>query len=228
MSSSFSCVCGWATGSTPYQFVHWDPVSLATLDSICSQHDWMCITFFRDPVDRFLSAFHELMKWEVHGFVNQFPELVLAANASVENRTRSFMRFVDLVVANPGIDSHVVPQVRFLQRASGKALAIRGGMSFFNIERSRQVLHRVLAGAVSTCSTHHQPVLFDMDKHDCFSDEWANRRNRSDTSYGLPQYVMRREQLTNITVRTIASLYREDYCFFGIPVPNEARDSIRC
>lgn len=188
--------------------------------------DNFCYTFWREPVDRFLSAYHELMKrtdngtnpwpagWEVATtHRGLFPlinaRLGLQRNATDDDKLDSFLKFWDLVHSGVLKDAHVQPQVDFLSLPGSSSLNM-SDIAYFEMSRGQEILPLIFCGSYARSGMDGAcPYHPDKMKHE---------RNRFSEWYGEPQYMIKESQLDDDVISSIVQFYCRDYCIFGIPV----------
>ena len=223
MMSELSDFCRNSTGSSGYLLRSWDQTKkLNSFHKLCSEN--VCYTFWRDPIERFLSGFHELMKrsesfkstlgsdWRNHMEHHWlFPllnaSLELPQNTTHQKKMSTLQSFWDLVKKGILIDGHIQPQTDFLSMAKGTFPAM-SDIVYFDMRRSKSLLPFLFCGAYSKYAAN-ESCPYTTGKID-------HSRNRFSTGYGLPQYTIHDSQLDMKFIDELTRYYRQDYCFFSI------------
>lgn len=182
-------------------------------------------TFVRDPVERFLSAYHE-----VHRIAAQRAKFggypVLSRWASNATRLRAFDEELANLHQHPlrrRNDPHYAQQVAFLVFSSGKRVSIDWiGRVPELVEGVRALLERVQGvdarkssrtGFLSMEEREYQRKTFGVEGQT--EEEYARARSRSSVGYGMRQYVVQAGELTRQQKEKVAKMYGNDYgCFF--------------
>lgn len=225
MMNELGKFCTKVTGKGGGFLKSWIPKErTSSFREFCSKN--FCYTFWREPVDRFLSAYHELMKrtgdgtnawpdgWQVatthEGLVPLIEaKLGLPEDASDEVKMRNFIEFWNLVETGILKDAHVQPQVHFLLGEGSSSLNM-SDFAFFDMRRAEDLLPMIFCGAYAWNGHEGScPYAAKKVQHD---------RNRFSEHYGRPQYMIKEEELSDAIIERIVKFYCKDYCHFGIPV----------
>jgi hypothetical protein len=204
--------CKVSTGKKPTGFASYNRDSrVASLEDICSQN--LCFTFWREPVNRYFSSYHEVMRRYDRGIYKRKKEsiqqILLPGNATMTQKVASFEKFLNLVETNELNDPHIRSQKKYLiNPKSGNA--VFPGLAVFELQRLFSVLPTLLCGAHDRCQPC-TPCPYD--------EEWegTSSRSRDDEKYRLGQYILEEDDVGGHILTRVASFYREDYCYFGIP-----------
>lgn len=161
------------------------------LKKLCEEY--LCISFYRDPIERFLSGYHEVMK---------------RRRASVpEHQSKEHLdHFISRVLQGEEADPHLMPQFNFIK----SRISFRNRLdSIFigPVERSRRMMKRAFCGGLSACHSH---TTCDF--------RWSSEktRARSDSEYGIHNFTFAAADLSEKQLKDLERHYAVDYCLFGI------------
>lgn len=136
-------------------------------------------------------------------------QILLPENATSTQKVASFQKFLDLVEINKLNDPYIRSQKKYLVN-SKSGNAVYPGLAVFELHRRFSVLPTLLCGAHDRC-------------HPCtpcpYDEEWegTSSRSRDDEKYRMEQYLLEEDDVGSDILARVASFYREDYCYFGIP-----------
>lgn len=167
-----------------------------------------CISFWRDPVTRFLSGYHEVMKRYVadRGHRAFTP---LHPNATHATKIANFESFLTRAERS-FFDWHIKPQASFLH------YGVPTRVLTTSIERALPVVLTLFCEKHMMCNDNatcdgilalHEKLY---DRH----------RDRSNPEYQHRQYHLTEAALTSSVIARIVKLYHADYLRFDIPLPS--------
>lgn len=161
------------------------------LRKLCEEY--LCISFYRDPIERFLSGYHEVMK---------------RRKASVpEHKSKEHLdHFISSVLQGKENDPHLMPQFNFIKARS--SFRNRLDTIFIGpVERSRRIMTRAFCGGLPACQSQ---VRCDF--------RWSSQktRARSETGYGIRNFTFTVSDLSENQLKDLERHYSVDYCLFGI------------
>lgn len=180
---------------------------------LCSVY--VCYTFWRDPVDRFLSGYHEVMKRTLtEPYASSDLGIVLRALRTM-NMTKlgKFAAFLSEVEAGIVHDPHVGPQKTFVQ-SSNSHYPRTPSILIHDLKRSQHVVAVLLCGAYARCYGSHPPCPHGQLRSSLPLP--LSLRDRHAPEYGLAEFSVEQEELDVGQLHRIITLFKEDYCFFGI------------
>ena len=200
-----------------------DIFSRSLLLKVCDRV--ICTTFWREPVARFLSGYHEIMLRQHTKFLStqrdknatasenllvnrafgskNLPLLDGAATAA--QKLEHFMRFLKMAETR-FFDRHIYPQVSFIQQGATTAPVMHT-----SFDRAKVLLTPLHCGRLMQCFNVSKCIV----DQSLFTD--VHPRNRKDSSYGLIQYDHSESSLPSQVLMRIAKLYYKDYSYFNIP-----------
>lgn len=213
--------CEKTTGKKPIMYAFfWKNTRLPSLESVCDK--FMCFTFWREPVDRFFSSYHEIMKRMPKAYEKVLQQFALPSSATQELKIATLTSFFNLVKTGAIRDPHILPQTSFIMDRSGQLVI--PGLAVYSLNRLDQILPVLLCGAHSrACSPSIEECPY---RKDMISDN--HQRDRSSPEYSLPQYLLKEEEVDRGLVEDIAMYFSKDYCFFGIPPHPAILQELRC
>lgn len=190
------------------------------LELLCGTPGWTCYAVVRDPLPRFLSAFHETMMRR-HDWVIRQTVPALDANATGEMKRETFERVLKLREANRTVDAHLRSQAAFLPRLAPVAIfrVEDGPESINNFLRARY--KETLAAGLFTPSNSSAPA-------ECPHPSLSQVRSRTDPRLHHPQYTIEVDDLTRDQKRRITRLFAEDYCRLRYSVPEGLEGTFNC
>lgn len=179
------------------------------LDGICS--NLTCYAVLRDPVDRFLSAYHEAM---IRGWDKTLKHYRLPTNSTREQQLEVFRLALDLRERNETRDAHLRLQSYFLPPTAP--------VNIFYGPRASQQVKDFLCRA-HTCFRHpanETKTPSGVSPVDCpVKDTSRSNVTRSRMSnYGDERYVIRESDLTDSEINRIARIFKSDYCRYELAV----------
>lgn len=228
-NSALNRFCKQTTGESGKFHRSWiEEERVPSFDDLCQNS--FCYTFWRDPVDRFISSYHEIMRRTNDGTqninnwmpsVDVLRDIGLPEDASKQQKTESFRKFFDLVESGKFVDPHVQNQVNFLSSTGGKYPNV-SNLATFDLRRADEVTEIIFCGAYHSALKNNDSCPFDpIIMH--------RTRDRNTGEYGKKQYVIDEEDLEDHLLERIAGLYCKDYCYFGIPMHRRAKiDTLSC
>jgi hypothetical protein len=228
MQSYLSEFCYLATGRHASHYVSFGSPEkqLQHLDHLCSQ--WVCYTFWREPLDRLFSAYHEVMKRTFASNSSKPPNLhltplALGEDATQRQKVAAFKAFFHLIESHQYSNPHVGHQVDFIYSSGRSNMA---NLYVGNLRQYDRVLPILFCGSVSRCLLANT----NSAKHKCPSVDFGKNiaRSRMDRSYSLPQYVVAEDDIDDDLVMKIVTYYKNDYCHFGIPFPPRMVNMVNC
>ena len=161
------------------------------LTSICQIYT--CFTLYRDPIDRFLSGYHEIMKRR-------------KAHVPKHNATSHLQGFINDVISGKVGDPHVMPQFKFIK--TGKSLSSRVSTILYGpVQRAGEVMETLYCGSLSKCR-HNVSCNFEFPK--------GKTRDRFNSDYGIGNFTFTPEGLLDTQILELEKYYHMDYCLFGI------------
>lgn len=201
--------CEATTGVKGEKISGWDELSSEDLKALkgrpcnsnflCSSPGWTCYSTTRDPVDRFLSAHHEINKRRETIVVRTFLP-ALAENAPLDVKIDALGTLLALAERSP-FDAHIASQSFFLPN-NGSLVRL------FKVEDGEEPVQDFLCG-IYNCRNRKA------GRKQCPRIRAGKERSRGETSYRVPQYDIKREEVPTEIVRRIEKLYAKDYCRFG-------------
>lgn len=209
--------CSATTGREPIMYTSWGGgLYLASLSDVCSVS--LCFTFWREPVDRFLSGYHEVMR-ENHLINLRFRDLLLWESATPAEKIENVAKFLSKLERGALHDGHVARQQDFVAEDNRTAVP---GLAVFPLSAAATIMPTIFCGALARCAP---AATCPME----LADFPSNRtRGRMSTEYGLKQYVVEEVALPAELIHRIVSFYRADYCRFGIPLHRRGPPRIAC
>jgi hypothetical protein len=156
----------------------------------------------RDPVERFLSAYHEVMRRNPR----RYPDLKLPSNATNEQRIFAFRLALQYRENKKLLDPHFNLQRDFVPR---KAPFI----SFFGSDAPDRIRNLL-------CQAHACFHGWSPEAPSCPDVPMGEWRSRANDTYRLPQYAIKESDLEDSEVERIAKIYSKDYERFGFE-PNK-------
>lgn len=201
--------CSKSTGKDPvfYQMHRNALRAESIIRKVCSAS--VCYTFWRDPVERFLSGYYELMKRSAENpdYGSSFKPFLINNASSNEIKLSTLHRIFNLLESHEKSDPHVSPQTSFLKNRVGHSVV--PGLVYFELTRVHQILPVLFCGAHAK---YHQDVP-------CPYIDLNGTRMRSREDSAFSQYIIGQGALDNELLGRIINLYKADYCWFGIPPP---------
>lgn len=163
------------------------------LGRLCESYH--CFTFYRDPIDRFLSGYHEIMK---------------RRNASVpmDEGKDHLAQFIKDLVSGRFRNPHVMPQTQFIRAKKINAVSRVPGLTFASVERSQDIMETLFCGSMSKICQH-----VSCDYEPLESDQF---RRRLDPSYGSQNFIFSLKDLSDAQIEALETYYMVDYCNFAI------------
>ncbi|CAM9479104.1 unnamed protein product [Choristocarpus tenellus] len=155
-------------------------------------------TFVRDPLERFLSGYHEHQirrMWKGEVAVPQENSVEYQENRLVH--LENFLKtLTEVVHVNGWKDPHLRPQARFLYAGTRQELPV----TVFRLENAEKTLSGLYS--MSNLSRHRSSVN-------------ENRGRTRNETFGEPFFTVKSEELSSRDRSAICLLYVEDYCRFG-------------
>jgi hypothetical protein len=176
------------------------------MDAVCNS-GLTCYSLVRDPIDRFLSAYHEIMRRNP----DRDPELKLEPTATDEEKLGSFRLALSYRETKKITDGHMNSQVDFLPQKAPLLL-------FSGLDAPEHI--RTLLCRAHSC--------FHNNTSRCPDVPMGAERSRSNTTYSLAQYLIRESDLSDGEVARIAKIYTKDYCQLGLKLPVAKGVEIGC
>lgn len=174
----------------------------------------------RDPVDRFLSAYHEVKKrdmerkhllaaWGKRNYTRETEE------ATLEERLNRFHAFLDDAaghVHRRKFDPHYSHQIAFLTHEGGAKVRLDAIIDIGDISNGAvyRIGRRVQGWKRAT------GVIKD---HVFGGDDGETARSKTNPRYGVPMYIVKRHEISDLDARRIADMYKKDYECFGFDQP---------
>jgi hypothetical protein len=209
--------CSATTGNDPIMYTNWGGgLYLASLSDVCSVS--LCFTFWREPVDRFLSGYHEVMR-ENHLINLRFRDLLLWENATPAQKIANIAKFLSKLERGVLHDGHVARQQDFVVEDNRTAIP---GLTVFPLFAAVNIIPTIFCGALARCA----PAAMCPTELAEFRGD--RPRARMSAEYGLKQYVLQEAELPTELVHWIVNFYRADYCRFGIPPHPRGPPRIAC
>lgn len=224
--ANLDAFCSATTGKNIERIAGWDrkawlglnPTlrgSPCDVDVLCA-HGWICYSTIRDPIERFLSAFHEVMKRQEHliirGRIGALP-----LNATLQMKLDALEKLVAIAERNPRLDAHLGPQKHFLPKHEPVEL--------FRLEEGGEPVNDFLCDVLQ-CRNRvaGRPIA----NRSCPRVSVKRVRSRKDAEIRMPQYDIDLRDVPLDTIRRITALFREDYCRLGYATKPGAEDIITC
>lgn len=218
--------CNATTGAPTLMFANWDPngrqLTEASLRQLCVTSK--CFTFWREPVGRLLSGYHEVMR--IHHtrrapsrLPSQVSHFVLPSNASRSKVVANFERFLSAVERGAVRNANVNDQRSFVM-TNGQP--VFPNLAAFPLTELSSQLPEVFCDAFARCAPGELcPVALA-------SVDGTRNRDRSSSDYGLQQYVLDESELPTQLIVRIVNHFRSDYCLFDIPLHERGPRQISC
>lgn len=167
-----------------------------------------CISFWRDPVTRFLSGYHEVMKrYEEDHNHRVFTHL--NPNAPHAEKIAKFESFLTRA-EKTFFDWHIKPQASFLHyNVPARVLTT-------SLERALPVVLTLFCEKHMMCNNNNPTCSDILTLHEAL---YVRHRDRSNPVYQHAQYYLTEASLTPSVVARIVKLCHVDYLRFGIPLP---------
>ena len=210
--------CGVASGENVKLYRSWVVKErLTSFEELCAEN--ICFTFWRDPVDRFLSGYHEVMRRATtKSEATMNPKLLLSLklpdDATDKQKIANLYRFFELVESGAFWDPHTHFQTNFLSPVKDIPQSM-SNLAVFDLKRVDEVTK------VLFCGAYHG---FLGTNASCPMESINATPSRVRTSdYGLRQYSLSESQLDDEFIERIAKFFCPDYCYFGIPMNPRAK-----
>lgn len=218
----FDAFCQAATGKRTERIPGWDRKAWSDAmirgspcdpDVVCGSNGWQCFVNVRDPVERVLAGFHEVMSSQESSSLRKLlPRL--EEGAATEAKLEALDAFLDLAQHSRKLEHRTGLQSQILSK--------RHQIKLFRTEEGEQPVRDFLCGLYE-CRTRSGP-----GNGREFSCGAISALENSQTKIEQSQYTLDLAELPVNTTRRITALYRADYCRLGYAPKAGAEDIIDC
>ena len=182
---------GWTGNKT---FAHYN------LSQICSEYT--CYSAHRDPIERFLSGYHEVMKRRASNFHLSVP---------FERSRQHLADFILQVVDGREKDPHIQPQAFSFKNERG---AFRmSTVHWTPLEHARSLLQILVCGKLAYYGCDG-PCELELEGN------FTSRSRHHVKGYGVQNFTFAISDLSQQELVALEKYYRQDYCLFHRDTPS--------
>ena len=162
--------------------------------------DHFLFTFVRDPVERYLSGYHEVMKWAGKRVRNSSEEVLSNIKGSKQPKMvkhNLYLQYVEKEMARTDkryIDPHMAPQVGVLL--------------------NQGPLHLNYISNIANLSSKLSFLMWEVLGIKIRKGDGTFIRKKEDSRWAQPQFLVRKNELTESDLARIRRIYRPDYEVF--------------
>lgn len=170
------------------------------LSQICSEYT--CYSAHRDPIERFLSGYHEIMKRRASNNYLSVP---------LERSRQHLADFILQVVDGREKDPHILPQVYFFQNERG---AFRmSTVHWTPLEHARSLLWILVCGKLAYYGCDGPCKL-------AWEGNFISRSRQHTNGYAIQNFSFATSDLSQQELAALEQYYRQDYCLFHRATPS--------
>lgn len=191
-------------------YASWAGADRPTLRQMMDDPAWLRTAFVRNPMDRALSSFHEIMKRRLN-WVQQKPALRRMNLTSQDQLVEEFVRVIDQLASDPTKPERVLYGAHFLTQAN------------FMVGDDAEKLAIDYIGSADHIEEELRYFLQDPHLKTERLSGPPRYYNYEDSSASQSQFRIKESDIPQRTKEQLCKIYADDYCCFGFEFPAACR-----